>query len=584
MKTTTIRRIFQIVFFALFVWFAVVTTFGEKFYQLRGWPVNWILYLDPLVGFMTLLTTRTLYAPLAWGLLTIALTILLGRFFCSWVCPFGTIHHFMGWLGKLRNPAAIKIRKNRYRRAQSIKYYILIVFLIMAAVPVAGVSLQAGLLDPIPLVTRSFHLFLLPFADNTVNVLSPNDRHFETAWLVLALFFTFTALNFVIPRFFCRFLCPTGALFGLINRFSIWRIGKSQNTCPDCRLCEKNCEGGCEPTRQIKWAECVLCFNCVDDCRHRLVQYQTVRSRAGEVTDTGVSRRGVLLSLAGGATALAGIRLTGKTGENWHHKIIRPPGSLEETEFLKRCLKCGQCMRVCPTNVIQPGSIEGGVENLWTPVLNNRIGTSGCQLNCTACGYVCPTSAIRPISLSEKLGINEFAEKGPIKLGTAFVDRSRCLPWAMDKPCIVCQENCPVSPKAIYTRDYYADLRGLEFTVQGYSGHTLRIDRPVLEPNLYATGDYHLAGPAQNTRPRFRILANTPGDLTLQNEIKAKSILKQGDKVNIQVRLQRPYIDIEKCIGCGVCEHECPVSGNRAIRVSAEGETRSHKRSLLLRG
>ena len=56
-----------------------------------------------------------------------------------------------------------------------------------------------------------------------------------------------------------------------------------------------------------------------------------------------------------------------------------------------------------------------------------------------------------------------------------------------------------------------------------------------------------------------------------------------GEKVEIQVRLQRPYIDIEKCIGCGVCEHECPVSGKRAIRVSAEGETRSVDRSLLLK-
>ncbi len=112
-------------------------------------------------------------------------------------------------------------------------------------------------------------------------------------------------------------------------------------------------------------------------------------------------------------------------------------------------------MRVCPTNVIQPAGIEGGLENLWTPVLNNRIGSSGCQLNCVACGQVCPTSAIRPITLAEKRGINEFAEAGPIKLGTAFVDRNRCLPWAMDKPCIVCEENCPVSPKAIFTREVF---------------------------------------------------------------------------------------------------------------------------------
>ncbi|GAI30977.1 unnamed protein product, partial [marine sediment metagenome] len=56
--------------------------------------------------------------------------------------------------------------------------------------------------------------------------------------------------------------------------------------------------------------------------------------------------------------------------------------------------------------------------------------------------------------------------------------------------------------------------------------------------------------------------------------------LCSGGIIEIQVRLQRPCIDIEKCIGCGVCEHECPVSGRKAIRISAEGESRSTNRKL----
>ena len=55
-----------------------------------------------------------------------------------------------------------------------------------------------------------------------------------------------------------------------------------------------------------------------------------------------------------------------------------------------------------------------------------------------------------------------------------------------------------------------------------------------------------------------------------------------GSKIEVQVRLQRPFVDIEKCICCGVCEHECPVSGRKAIRVSAEEETRSTDKTLLL--
>ena len=153
-----------------------------------------------------------------------------------------------------------------------------------------------------------------------------------------------------------------------------------------------------------------------EDCKDEIINYQGQPSLAGEIVNPDVSRRGFVLSLISGVFAVPAVRLSNKLGSNWAYKIIRPPGALSEEEFLKRCIKCGQCMRVCPTNVIQPGGIDGGLENLWTPVLNNRIGSSGCQLNCTACGQICPTSAIRPITLSEKLGTDEFAEAGPIKL------------------------------------------------------------------------------------------------------------------------------------------------------------------------
>ena len=69
-----------------------------------------------------------------------------------------------------------------------------------------------------------------------------------------------------------------------------------------------------------------------------------------------------------------------------------PPGALREDLFLSRCIQCGQCMRVCPTGIIQ--SAGTGTGGMWTPGLNFRIGSSGCQLACTACGHACPTAAI----------------------------------------------------------------------------------------------------------------------------------------------------------------------------------------------
>jgi polyferredoxin/formate hydrogenlyase subunit 6/NADH:ubiquinone oxidoreductase subunit I len=580
MKIVQARRISQVFFFILFVWFCIVSTAGEKLWQLRGWPVNWFLQLDPLVAIGTVLTTHTLYRGLLWALATIILTIVVGRFFCSWVCPFGSLHHFVGFWGSRKKTTPQKIQLNKYRKPQCIKYFVLVFFLSMAVFPSIAASLQTELLDPIPLITRSFNLVLLPLVDGTINIVSASSRFYTGGWLIFAIFLTVVLLNLIIPRFYCRFICPLGALFGIINRFAIWRIGKKQNECVNCKLCEKSCEGGCEPAGNIRISECVLCFNCLDDCKENIISYQTQPSLAGEITNPDISRRGFMLSLASGVLAIPAVRLSGKLSGNWYHKVIRPPGALAEKEFLKRCIKCGQCMRICPTNVIQPAGIDGGLENLWTPVLNNRIGSSGCQLNCVACGQVCPTSAIRPITLSEKLGTGEFADVGPIKLGTAFFDRGRCLPWAMDKPCIVCEENCPVSPKAIYTQEWFNTIRDGILTVKKVSDNIIETVENNLSLDKFATGDYYCA--VEGDKPR-KIAANTGNTIVISSDNQFEKIPVPGSKIEIQVRLQRPYVDIEKCIGCGVCEHECPVSGKKAVRVSAEGETRSADRKLLLK-
>lgn len=578
MRIITTRRISQVFFFALFVWFCIVSTVGDKLWQIRGWSVNWFLQLDPLVALGTILTTHTLYKGLLWALATVILTIIFGRFFCSWLCPFGSLHHFVGFLGNRKKSAAQKIKLNKYRKAQCIKYFILIAFLSMAAFPSLAATLQTGLLDPISLITRSFNLILLPIADRAPNFISTSPRFYEFGGLIFTIFLAAVLLNLAIPRFYCRFICPLGAMFGFLGRFAIWRIGKNKSECIDCKLCEKSCEGGCEPAGEIKITECVLCFNCRADCKDELISYQSQPSLAGEQTNPDISRRGFMLSLTSGILAVPAVRLSGKLDSNWTHSVIRPPGALEEEEFLKRCIKCGQCMRICPTNVIQPGGIAAGLENLWTPVLNNRIGSSGCQYNCVACGQICPTSAIRAITLEEKQGKGQFADAGPIKLGTAFVDRNRCLPWAMDKPCIVCEENCPVSPKAIYTREYFSTIRDGILTVKKAAKMMIETVELQLEPEKLSSGDFYCKF---NDNKRIKIIANSESLIELSSE-KFKEIAVKDGKIEIQVRLQRPYIDIEKCIGCGVCEHECPVSGKKAVRITAEDETRSTDRTLLL--
>ena len=584
LKIVSTRRISQVFFFILFIWFCIVSTIGSRFWQLRGWPVNWFLDLDPLAGLGTILATHTLYRGLLWGLATVILTIVFGRFFCGWVCPFGSLHQFFGWVGARGRKAADQIARNQYRKAQGIKYAVLFFFLVMAAIPLFhSTSLQTGLLDPIPLVYRSVNIALLPIADKFSRTLSAYPRQYEGAWLIGLVFLGALFLNFIYPRFYCRFLCPLGALLGILGRFSIWRIGKTQENCRDCKLCDKVCEGACMPWGKIRISECVLCFNCPGICPDHLLRYGAGESKAGEIVQPDVGRRGFLVAAVSGLFAIPLVRLAGTLGTNWNPRIIRPPGALPEEEFLKRCLKCGQCMRVCPTNIIVPGGLDGGIENLWTPVLNFRSGTSGCQLNCIACSRVCPTAAIRPITLSEKLGVEEYAEKGPIRLGTAFVDRYRCLPWSMGIPCIVCQENCPVTPKAIHVKEFFDTIREGVYKIKNAGDAFLDLAGPLMEPGKYASGDFfgsHVNGMKGKS---YRILKNTESAITLEILKSEKPDFRTGDRIEIHARLQAPVVDVGRCIGCGTCEHECPVSGLRAIRVSAENETRSRNRILLLK-
>jgi polyferredoxin len=639
MKIVTARRIAQIFFFALFTWFCVVTTVGDRWWQLRGWPVNWLLQLDPLVALGTLLTTKTVYAGLLWALATVGLTILLGRFFCGWVCPFGALHHFIGWLGRRRKNHAERVAMNRYRNGQVIKYYVLIVMLAAAGggllaellrwpreKPAAGLavlaasliltlwfatrkvvtgwknaaqwfvallfigtalgflvrpealvasSLQTGLLDPIPLMHRSMNLVILAAFDG---VATPS-RFYVAAWSIAAVFFTALLLNLWVPRFYCRFVCPLGALFGVLVRWTPWRIGKRQGECLGCELCENNCEGACDPFGKIHPHECLLCMNCLRACRQAQMTYGPDRSAAGEVPTPGLTRRGFLAAAVSGLAAVPAVRLAGSLGQNWNSGVIRPPGALAEEDFLHRCIKCGQCMRACPTNVIQPATLEAGLEGLWTPALNFRIGTSGCQVNCIACGNVCPTAAIRPLSLDEKLGRGGFAERGPIRLGTAFVDQGRCLPWAMNKPCIVCQENCPVSPKAIYVREEFQVIRDGTRKMTAVAADSLTLDGAALAPGTLGTGDYFVRLEDAAAGERRLITDNSSQNLKLAAPGSEGPAV--GGRIFIEVRLQKPCVDPARCTGCGICEHECPVSGLRAIRVSAENESRNNRHSLM---
>jgi formate hydrogenlyase subunit 6/NADH:ubiquinone oxidoreductase subunit I len=150
----------------------------------------------------------------------------------------------------------------------------------------------------------------------------------------------------------------------------------------------------------------------------------------------------------------------------------------------------------------------------------------------------------------------------------------------MDRPCIVCQENCPVSPKAIFTREVFNAVRtSAPLTVKIADRSRVALTSDTLEPGRFGTGDYYALLPGSL---RLRITANTAAALELERPLAGPEAPTAGSQMSVLVRLQQPYVDPKQCIGCGVCEHECPVQGLRAIRVTAENESRSEHHRMVL--
>ncbi len=649
------RRLSQVFFLALFVFLCAVTRMGTRWTDVRGWPVNWFLQLDPLTGLGTALSTGTVFAGLLWGVATLSLTMLLGRFFCGWVCPFGTVHHALGWMRFRTRSFSEKSEANAFHSAQSIKFYCLFVFLgmasgplfflqrwsawdsaaktlgLLAAVgwlvatwasgeeplrrkgshriegtltaavvfllglalgrfPAAVGSVQTGLLDPIPFIQRSLNQIVFP----AFGIFQPEglagNRWTQGAWLLGLFFIAAVGLNAVKPRFYCRYACPAGALMHLVGRRPVWRMVRITERCTDCKRCETVCDAACRPSTNLLPGECTLCGNCLVVCPERAITYTAAtvpEAKPSPQPAVHVSRRRALAVLGAGLAAVPLIRLEGTTGRRFPPSVVRPPGALPEPEFLRRCIKCGQCLRICPTNVIQPALWEAGIEGLWTPVLDFRAGTSGCQYRCVACSRVCPTAAIRRLTLDEKHGTGDFADRGPVRIGAAFVDRSRCLPWAFGKPCIVCEENCPVSPKAIQTVEALEKWPGPPLHVRSRQGDRLMVDgfrppqnAPPLE-SLYLAENLHDSSRLRPIRDWGDGWIAVGPDSTEGEQTDGAGSGGNGAAF-LAVKLKRPVVDHTRCVGCGICEHECPVRGVPAVRVSAENESRHPERSIIV--
>jgi len=475
-----------LLFFAFLLWGAQgePAPVGWKF---KGLNPDVVFLADPLTWLAAFLASRSLpeKTVLILGIFFV-LTVLFGRVFCGWVCPLGTL---IDGAGRLLRPARLERRATRERLksreasplepflGRRTKYLILIALLVLA---LFGVN-AAGWFDPLAILMRATAFSLVPAGEWSLEqtlgraayapgvseflypayqwskdeILASTPHQFGQGPLHLLILLGVLALSRIRRRYWCSVLCPLGAFWAVVARFSVWKRRVQQTACNQCSICATTCRMEAVPLESadtVDPGECLRCMECAEMCPRAGIEFTarpSAESVAAESRPLDLTRRGVLGALAAGALAAPALRLSSSrnllavTADSLPTRLdahlLRPPGARAEPEFLELCVRCGECLKVCPQNALHPALLQAGLEGLWTPLVVPRIGY--CEPSCTLCSQVCPTGAIQPLTAPER------AER--VTLGVAVFDRSRCLPWAQGESCSVCEEMCPVSPKAI---------------------------------------------------------------------------------------------------------------------------------------
>jgi len=469
---TPLRRLSQVfcllaflVLFFYVCWPYGAREYGAAFRAKEIVDAELFLKLDPLVSLSTALAAKMLVGSCKVAAVVILVCLVFPRAFCGYACPLGTLLDGFDWL--------IGRRTGRFELKRAGWWVNARYGLLMAVLVAAGFGiLLSGFVAAIPVLTRALLFVLAPIQTGLGKgwylVPSANFGHFLSILLVALTF----ALGFLGRRFWCRYVCSTGALLSLCNllRLSERRV---TSACVKCGQCVKACSfGAINEDFSTRFLDCTFCQSCAGVCPAGAIEF-TSRWTANDKEQPArpeivVSRRGVLAGL--GAASLAGVGASlvrGQTGG----PPIRPPGSVPEDKFLQLCIRCGQCLKVCPNNVLQPVGFEHGLNSLWTPKI--VADWSGCEPSCNNCGQVCPTGAVRALALEEKRAA---------RIGLAQVDPGICLPHVRRGACRLCVDECQMAGyDAIeFTRvGGERDEKGEPVEDSGYLAPVVRADRCV---------------------------------------------------------------------------------------------------------
>lgn len=294
-----LRRCSQIAFVLLFCYLFLEIVYHPV--NQAGRHVKLFFEADPLILISSLLATHQVVSGLLLSLLTVGVTVLFGRWFCGWICPFGALHTLVS--ARRAQTTKQKMQTGGFSRWQKTKYYVLAAVLVAA---LFGLNL-AGVLDPFSLLYRSTATFLYPAgndgstalfawiyqADPGVGrlkatavaepvyeflrrtVLATTQPYFYGGVLIGLLFVGVVLLNLYRPRFWCRYVCPLGALLGVLGRNPVVQLKRKQELCNNCHLCVADCQGGANPDAAQGWkpSECLYCLNCQSACPHNALSF-----------------------------------------------------------------------------------------------------------------------------------------------------------------------------------------------------------------------------------------------------------------------------------------------------------------------
>ena len=382
----------------------------------------------------------------------VVLTLILGRIYCSVICPLGIMQDLFGWLGK-------KAKKNRYTYSKEVKWlrYPMLVVFVIALVASAGTLFQ--LLAPYSAFGRIATNLLQPVWQAGNNVLASIAEHYDSyafyhsnIWiksgvsLIIAgvTLITLGVLAWRNGRTYCNTICPVGTILSFISRFSFLKIHFDTEKCKNCSLCTKNCKAACIDfkTHTVDYSRCVVCGDCLDSCKFGALRYSSrtsVSSQTSETSPTSEERRSFLLASAMLTTAAIAQQkekmMDGGLAEI-QDKVaperqtpLTPPGSGSMRHFAQHCTGCQLCISQCPNEVLRPSS---DLMHLMMPEMSYERGY--CRPECNRCSQVCPAGAIKLIS---------HEDKASTQIGHAVWIKKNCVVLTDDVECGNCASHCP---------------------------------------------------------------------------------------------------------------------------------------------